>query len=218
MRTKYLGVAAFLAVFAVVSPVSANVIVNGGFEDPQIDTFFVNFGSGLPDWNVFVNNVDIVLQGKIGASAAFEGKQYLDLVGYGSTGGIEQSFATQIGKTYSLTFAYANNAFGGPTNDTAEVDVFGASQLLTDFVNHSSSTTADLNWTIYTKTFVANSTSTRLSFNETVGGGNAGVLLDAISVSAVPELATWAMMLIGFAGLGFVAYRRTKKISAAAAI
>ena len=28
---------------------------------------------------------------------------------------------------------------------------------------------------------------------------------------AVPEPSTWAMMLLGFAGLGFMAYRRTKK-------
>jgi len=34
---------------------------------------------------------------------------------------------------------------------------------------------------------------------------------------AVPELSTWAMMLIGFAGIGFVAYRRTKKHLAAIA-
>jgi hypothetical protein len=33
--------------------------------------------------------------------------------------------------------------------------------------------------------------------------------------SAVPELSTWAMMLIGFASIGFVAYRRTKKGSTA---
>jgi PEP-CTERM motif len=31
---------------------------------------------------------------------------------------------------------------------------------------------------------------------------------------AVPEPSTWAMMLLGFAGLGFVAYRRTKKSAA----
>lgn len=35
------------------------------------------------------------------------------------------------------------------------------------------------------------------------------------SVSAVPEPSTWAMMLFGFAGLGFVGYRRTKKSVAA---
>jgi hypothetical protein len=35
--------------------------------------------------------------------------------------------------------------------------------------------------------------------------------LFAQEVSAVPELSTWAMMLFGFAGVGFVAYRRAKK-------
>ena len=33
-------------------------------------------------------------------------------------------------------------------------------------------------------------------------------------MAAVPEPSTWAMMLIGFAGLGFMAYRRTKKSAA----
>jgi hypothetical protein len=33
--------------------------------------------------------------------------------------------------------------------------------------------------------------------------------------SAVPEPSTWAMMLIGFAGLGFAGYRRTKAVPAA---
>ena len=31
------------------------------------------------------------------------------------------------------------------------------------------------------------------------------------SVSAVPEPSTWAMMLLGFAGIGFMAYRRKSK-------
>jgi hypothetical protein len=30
-------------------------------------------------------------------------------------------------------------------------------------------------------------------------------------VSAVPEPSTWAMMILGFAGLGFIAYRRKSK-------
>ena len=32
-----------------------------------------------------------------------------------------------------------------------------------------------------------------------------------ISTSAVPEPSTWAMMLLGFAGLGFAGYRRTRE-------
>ena len=34
-------------------------------------------------------------------------------------------------------------------------------------------------------------------------------------VSAVPEPSTWMLMLLGFTGLGFMAYRRTKRSAAA---
>jgi hypothetical protein len=41
-------------------------------------------------------------------------------------------------------------------------------------------------------------------------GGNAanGVALDSFQVTAVPEASTWAMMILGFFGVGFMAYRR----------
>jgi PEP-CTERM motif len=35
------------------------------------------------------------------------------------------------------------------------------------------------------------------------------------NVTAVPEPSTWAMMLLGFAGLGYVGYRRAKRNSSA---
>jgi hypothetical protein len=38
-----------------------------------------------------------------------------------------------------------------------------------------------------------------------------------LSVSAVPEPSTWAMMLLGFVGLGFMAYRRKAKPASMAA-
>jgi hypothetical protein len=43
-----------------------------------------------------------------------------------------------------------------------------------------------------------------------IGGGSAGYggNLTTAQIGAVPEPTTWAMMLIGFAGLGFMAYRR----------
>ena len=36
----------------------------------------------------------------------------------------------------------------------------------------------------------------------------AGHMPIADAVSAVPEPSTWAMMILGFAGIGFMAYRR----------
>jgi hypothetical protein len=37
------------------------------------------------------------------------------------------------------------------------------------------------------------------------------------SIRAVPEPSTWAMMILGFAGLGFMAYRRKNKMTLTAA-
>jgi hypothetical protein len=43
--------------------------------------------------------------------------------------------------------------------------------------------------------------------NITTGG--VGFQLTGTIAAAVPEASTWAMMILGFAGLGFMAYRRT---------
>jgi hypothetical protein len=38
-----------------------------------------------------------------------------------------------------------------------------------------------------------------------------------ITIAAVPEPSTWAMMILGFAGVGFLAYRRKDKMAVSAA-
>ena len=38
-----------------------------------------------------------------------------------------------------------------------------------------------------------------------------------VEISSVPEPSTWAMMLLGFAGLGFAAYQTSRRAAAAAA-
>ncbi|SIO46188.1 PEP-CTERM protein-sorting domain-containing protein [Bradyrhizobium erythrophlei] len=40
------------------------------------------------------------------------------------------------------------------------------------------------------------------------GLGDEGWGVEKVNVSAVPETSTWAMMILGFAGVGFMAYRR----------
>jgi len=44
--------------------------------------------------------------------------------------------------------------------------------------------------------------------------GDYNDLVLQFTVTAVPEPTTWAMMLIGFAGIGFLAYRRKSKLAA----
>jgi hypothetical protein len=38
----------------------------------------------------------------------------------------------------------------------------------------------------------------------------ASLTLDAAFTAAVPEASTWAMMILGFASVGFMAYRRKR--------
>ena len=46
--------------------------------------------------------------------------------------------------------------------------------------------------------------------------GNGNLSISAV-VAAVPEPSTWAMMILGFAGVGFMAYRRKNKMAFSAA-
>lgn len=214
-----------IALGAASKPARADLIINGGFEFPSIgSTFYQNYGSftdnpfagpSFQGWDSTLNNVDIV-NPIVGWNApAFEGLQILDLVGYGSTGAIAQGFATTPGQQYLLTFAFGNNPTSGPAG--ADVTVFGSGSLLSALVFHNTSVTGNLNWTTYSGSFVANSEFTTLAFNTAQGGNNGGILLDAIAVSAVPEPATWAMMIFGFAGIALMAYRRSRRSLATAA-
>jgi Protein of unknown function (DUF642)/PEP-CTERM motif len=198
----------------------ANIVVDGSFENPVIpSTFYENYGAETNPtnyggtsfdsaWVIATNNVDIVsnLPGSsFTAPTTDGGHQYLDLVGYGSTGEIYQMLNTVVGQKYQLSFSFGNNPGSSPAE--AQLTVTG-SPGINDLLSHTLSTPSNIGWATYTATFVADSTSTKLDFNETLGGNNAGVLLDAINVAPVPEPSTWAMMILGFASVGVLAYRR----------
>jgi hypothetical protein len=53
--------------------------------------------------------------------------------------------------------------------------------------------------------------STTLSFTSLDVATPYGPVIGDVSISAVPEPATWAMMVLGFLGVGFMAYRRKSK-------
>jgi hypothetical protein len=65
-------------------------------------------------------------------------------------------------------------------------------------------------WSTGSFGFTGQSGVTNLVFsgNFVNDGGDHSIGLDLVTLSAVPEPSTWAMMLLGFAGLGFMAYRR----------
>jgi hypothetical protein len=73
-------------------------------------------------------------------------------------------------------------------------------------------------WSDYTATYTAPSSGQVITIQLSSPGGQGDWDNVRLSVSGVPEASTWAMMLAGFTGLGFAAYRRTKiKVRVAAA-
>ena len=164
-----------------------------------------------------------------GVTASPDGGNFVAFDG-DPTPGARQTMSQMIsglttGQSYTLTFDWAatqyefvngpagdwsgatTNQFqvslGGDVQDTSRVDV--ASRGFTG-------------WMTDTMTFTAASASEVLSF-VSEGGGTAlppVALLADVSLTgdvpgAVPEPATWAMMGMGFAGLGLMAYRRGRK-------
>ncbi|MCK1636330.1 PEPxxWA-CTERM sorting domain-containing protein [Bradyrhizobium sp. 157] len=52
-----------------------------------------------------------------------------------------------------------------------------------------------------------------INFHTVQFGG--GEIRGNIGVAAVPEPSTWAMMILGFAGVGYMTYRRKRRAAAA---
>lgn len=118
------------------------------------------------------------------------------------------------GKSYKVGFDYAfaqQGGFNGPTTQNWTVNFAGQSATTAnyDLPNHGFS-----GWMNTSYNFIANNATETLSF---VAYGNVAVppfaLLDGVTFSqeagAVPEPASWAMLLVGFGMVGAVARRRT---------
>lgn len=206
IKLSILAAAAALAVFA--SPAAAqNLVLNGDFElglDPgsynQVDV-------GDPDitfWTVTSGNVDYIGTYWLGQGGA---GRSVDLAG-SALGTISQSFATQIGQAYQVSFYASRNPDGGDAERTGTVDFGGSSEtfsysLLTSVTN--------MNWQLYTYSFVADSLLTVLSFSADASAGCCyGPALDTVAVVAVPEPEMWAMLLLGFGAIGLQMRRRRR--------
>jgi hypothetical protein len=123
-----------------------------------------------------------------------------------------------VGKTYELSFDWAGAqqfGYNGHTTEGWQVSLGSDTQ--------STGTIGDKNhgftgWRSSNFFFTASNTSELLSFLA-LGGPNASLpplaLLDSVSLTAVPEPATWAVMLVGFGGIG--AAIRTRRRQAATA-
>jgi choice-of-anchor C domain-containing protein len=156
--------------------------------------------TGIAGWQIEAGSVDVV--GSLWAAA--NGQRSIDLSG-ASAGTLSQTFDTTPGTIYEVSFQIAGNFVGGPAIKTATASAGGV--VLPLSFDASNSTGANMGWQTRSFSFTAQSASTTLRF---VSGTNsdAGMALDNVQVTAIPEPQTWALWAAGLAALFAVRRRR----------
>jgi choice-of-anchor C domain-containing protein len=202
--------------FGITTAANAQMVTNGSFEvGPDPGSSFITLtavDNSILGWSVDSGSIDYIG----GYWPAQDGARSVDLAG-NSVGSISQLIAgTVAGQAYTVNFWASMNPDGGDPVRTGTVS-FGGITL--PFAYSSSNSLTDMMWAPYSFNFVATGSSSSLSFAADGSAGCCyGPALDNVSLAAaVPEPATWAMMLLGFGAIGLGMRRRRSTLALAQA-
>jgi len=219
-----------------------NLVQNGDFESTTAGGGQLGYNTDATDWtttgyNFLFPSGSADTTGVIGQYGVLElwgpnngsanglpasspnGGNYVGLDGAYDVGALSQTITGLTpGQVYAVSFEWAGaqqSGYSGANTEQITVSLGSQTQSTAVYDNPSHGFSG---WMSETFDFTASSSSEALSFLAV--GTPAGVppfsLLDSVSLTAVPEPSTWAMMCLGFAGLGFAAYRRRAKFGARA--
>jgi choice-of-anchor C domain-containing protein len=152
-------------------------------------------GSSFGGWNVTSGTVDLIGNDWQAPEA---GGGSVDLDGL-SPGEISQTIATGTGK-YTLSFDLSGNPDGAPTVKTLAVLVGNVVKTFTYTIGGN--THANMMYTPETLTFNASGPTTLTFASLDQAGSDFGPVIGDVNVSAVPEPASWALMLLGLGAMG----------------
>jgi choice-of-anchor C domain-containing protein len=197
-RIMLSGMAAILSVPLIAS---ANLVVDGSFEQQVASDPFQTFNSvsTMGGWTVAAGSVDLIRSYWQPAA----GSQSVDMAGFFANGTIQQTInGLANGGTYHLSFDMAGNPDNNPNGYTLKTIRVSLGASFQDFTfDTTGKTHVDMGWVSKAHDFVATSSSMVLSFQDLSAppGTAFGAVID--NVSLVPEPTTMlagALLLFPF--------------------
>ncbi|MGO8909306.1 MAG: PEP-CTERM sorting domain-containing protein [Bradyrhizobium sp.] len=238
MKSRALTAAAALAALTVGSQAFAsNLILNGGFDDvsvaavgaayPGLVSPYINVpnfvypgspggpgtignwtftngpiqSSGFPDGGAGLVGTPPSGGSYFQGPAALSGNQYAFVQDQGA---LSQTFNSALAGATTITFDVAGRGSSGHGSEQLEA-------LLNGVVIGSGTTTDFQGFQLVTLSGTLNAGSNTLEFLGLTQLTDQTAFIEDVNVAAVPEPSTWAMMILGFAALGFIGYRSKNK-------
>ncbi len=196
---KFLAASIFSALsFA---PVASAGLINGSFEDDYQASGSWNIYQNLTGWTggdygiELRNNVD---------GQAYDGSNYIEL---DTTRNSAASQAiTTLGQLYTLTFAYSPRMSVG--TESNKIQVFWNGNSIGTFSGNGAGAGGN-NWMVFSIDVLGTSPSSTLKFKAVGTSDSYGGSLDAVTLTAIPEPGTLALLGIGLVGLGLSRRRKS---------
>ena len=183
---------------------TTNLVVDGSFEDQLQAAGSWTVYSAINGWTT-VGGSGIEVRNQV-AGNAFDGANYVELDST-SNSAMAQTLTTVAGAQYSLSFAYAARAGVSAGSNPIEVLWNGLSLATVTANGNGQSGNA---WQLFDYV-VTGSGSDTLGFRAVGVSDSYGGSLDAVTVTAVPEPSTYAMMFAGLVAIGFSLRGRRNK-------
>lgn len=197
---------------------SQNLIANGGFEAPALPPgtpkLYAVGSNEITGWQIIGVGDVAVLNGAFSqAGLTFshqEGVQSLDLTGLSNTdAGVAQTIATQVGRTYDLSFYVGNVQSTGPVWGKASSVSVKINDLPFAVATYAGGPSGSLGWQRFDYQFTAAGALTTLAFFNLDGPLDNVNQIDQVSlVAGVPEPDAVWLLAAGIVVAGLSQRRR----------